>query len=83
MTPFTLIPPADLSAIGFTVLLRIALGGLDGGTCVDEEKARHGEGGEWGGYRAGVEVEVAGFGRHYYVLREFAWSSSDIIAIAC
>lgn len=48
--------------------LRIALGGLDGGTRVDEKKTGHGEGGERGSYCAGVDVEAAGFGRHCCIL---------------
>lgn len=64
MTPLTLVPPTNLPTIRFPMLLRVALSRLDGGTRVDEQEARHGEGSERGGHSAGIEVEVAGFGRH-------------------
>lgn len=45
----TLVIPIDLPAVRLAVLLRVPLGGLDGGAGVDEEERRHGEGGERGG----------------------------------
>lgn len=83
MAPLTLVPPADLSAIRFTVLLGIALGGLDGGARVDEEETGHGEGGKRGGYGAGVEVEAAGFGRHAYDSFGIEGFCVDRLAITC
>ena len=43
MSPQTLVPPADLPAISFAVLLRIPLCRLDGSTGIDEEEGGHGE----------------------------------------
>merc|ERR1712093_664245 len=49
--PQTLIMPIYLAAVCFSVALGVALRGLDGGACVDEEEGCHCEGGEghcWG-----------------------------------
>lgn len=51
--------PADLAAVGFAVFLCVELGGADGGAGVDEEEARHGEGGE---------------GCHYSLERVLVWA---------
>jgi hypothetical protein len=48
--PHTLPVPADLTTVGFAVFLCVELGGADRGACIDEEEARHGEGGEGGHY---------------------------------
>ena len=48
MPPQTLIPPADLPAIGFPMLLRVALCRLDGGAAVDEEEGGHGDSSDGG-----------------------------------
>jgi hypothetical protein len=42
MPSHTLLVPADLSAIGFAVLLRVEFGGANRGARVDEEETGHG-----------------------------------------